>query len=236
MGEQHGGQGRAPSSQGRRDGGEGDGGEGEGEPTGSDGYWTELPPGIYSLDLSGIGPPLGQANDVSSHPSDGGQSQRQREWEAREGKQDAGQQPPSAMTVVLGGRRLPLAHHPWRDELLLQLQHYRRHRDGADGVRSTPRDEGAQLLQQRHAQQAPAGLCPEQDDAGSGCQGRDAGSSVAAEGQAGVGGSAEDGEQQAVGRTAGGEGVEALCKELGCGHEAGDAAALALLNVLLVGG
>ncbi len=233
-GEQHGGQGSAPRNQGRRDGwGEGDGGEGEGEPTGSDGYWTELPPGIYSLDLSGEGQQLSLANGDSLRSSGiagGAECQQLRE---EEGEQVAGQQADSAMGVVLGGRRLPLVHHPWRDELLLQLQNYRRARDQPDGVLPTPHGERTPLQQ---ARQAPAELCPQQEDAGSGGQGGDCGSSGAAKGQARDGGDAEGGEKQADGRLAAGEGVEALCRELGCGHGAGDAAALALLNVLLVGG
>ncbi|KAG2486956.1 hypothetical protein HYH03_014453 [Edaphochlamys debaryana] len=112
-------------SGGARAGGEGE--DEEAEPSGTDGFWTELPPGVYDIRFGGGSSSPASAAAISA-PGDTPGSNLQSPGCSDE--TGAVSVPYRRLTV--GGTALVMRRHPWADPVLLQLEAYERPYEGGD--------------------------------------------------------------------------------------------------------
>ncbi|GLI65455.1 hypothetical protein VaNZ11_008836 [Volvox africanus] len=107
------------------------------EPSGSDGYWTELPPGLYSISLAS--PPKLQKDDLDApsrsllNPRKGisaGATAAPVYPAAQLLTHEVRGQSAVVRQLAVGACELVLERHPWRDPLLLELEAYVRVESG----------------------------------------------------------------------------------------------------------
>ncbi|GIL75971.1 hypothetical protein Vretifemale_5661 [Volvox reticuliferus] len=127
-------------------------GETDAEPSGSDGYWTELPPGLYSISFATppklqkeFLEPLSKALGNPQTEISVGATAAPVDLDAQVLTREAREQSAVFRRLAIGAFGLTLERHTWRDPLLLQLESYVR-AESASRRRSPTTDVASEVV------------------------------------------------------------------------------------------